>query len=112
MIIDQVEQTDTTLMVTVISTRTEAHCPRCGYASEQVHSLSINEPFMTFPEEVVRCCFVFLFASFSAATNTASAKYSPNGLPIWFNRGEEAAIVSLHRSQPLDFRLLPRSASA
>jgi transposase len=38
MLIDQVEQTDTKLTVTVISTRTEAVCPGCGHPSEHVHS--------------------------------------------------------------------------
>src|SRR5579883_69151 len=38
MLIDRVEQTDTQLTVTVISTSTEATCPGCGYPSEHVHS--------------------------------------------------------------------------
>ncbi len=38
MLIDHVEQTDTQLTVTVVSTKTEAACPGCGHASEHVHS--------------------------------------------------------------------------
>jgi transposase len=38
MLIDHVEQTATSLTVTVISTRTEAVCPGCGHASGHVHS--------------------------------------------------------------------------
>jgi transposase len=38
MLIDRVEQTDSQLTVTVISTRTEAACPGCGCPSEHVHS--------------------------------------------------------------------------
>ena len=38
MLIDRVEQTDSQLTVTVISTRTEATCPGCGCPSEYVHS--------------------------------------------------------------------------
>src|SRR5450755_2627442 len=37
MLIDRVEQTDSQLIVTVISTRNEAVCPGCGYPSEHVH---------------------------------------------------------------------------
>ena len=37
-LIDRVEQTDSQLTVTVISTRTEAACPGCGCPSEHVHS--------------------------------------------------------------------------
>jgi transposase len=37
MLIDQVEQTDTKLTVTIISTRTQAICPDCGHTSESVH---------------------------------------------------------------------------
>ena len=38
MLIDRVEQTDSQLTVTVISTRAEAACPGCGCSSEHVHS--------------------------------------------------------------------------
>ena len=38
MLIDQIEQTDAQLTVTVISTRTEAVCPGCGRPSEHVPS--------------------------------------------------------------------------
>ncbi len=38
MLIDRVEQTDSQLTVTVISTRAEAACPGCGCPSEHVHS--------------------------------------------------------------------------
>jgi transposase len=38
MLIDRVEQTDSQLTVTVISTRTEATCPGCGCPSDHVHS--------------------------------------------------------------------------
>jgi transposase len=38
MLIDQVEQTNSQLIVKVISTRTEAACPGCGCPSEHVHS--------------------------------------------------------------------------
>lgn len=38
MLIDQIEQTDSQLTVTVISTRDEAACPGCGCPSEHVHS--------------------------------------------------------------------------
>jgi transposase len=38
MLIERVEQTDSQLTVTVISTRTEATCPGCGCSSEHVHS--------------------------------------------------------------------------
>ena len=38
MFMEQVEQSDVQLTVTVISTRTEAVCPGCGCPSEHVHS--------------------------------------------------------------------------
>src|SRR6266566_6509819 len=38
MLIDRVEQADSQLTVTVVSTRPEAACPGCGCLSEQVHS--------------------------------------------------------------------------
>ena len=38
LLIEHVEQTDTQLTVTVISTRTDAVCPGCGHASDHVHS--------------------------------------------------------------------------
>lgn len=37
MLIDRVEQSDSQLTVTVLSTRTEAACPECGCPSEHVH---------------------------------------------------------------------------
>jgi len=37
MLIDRVEQTDSQLTVTVISTRTQATCPGCGCPSDAVH---------------------------------------------------------------------------
>ncbi len=37
LLIETVEQTATRLVVTVISTKSEAVCPGCGHASEQVH---------------------------------------------------------------------------
>lgn len=37
LLIDQVEQTDAQLMVTVVSTKAHAACPGCGRLSEQVH---------------------------------------------------------------------------
>jgi hypothetical protein len=38
MLIDRVEQTDSQLTVTVISTRAEGACPGCGCPSKHVHS--------------------------------------------------------------------------
>jgi transposase len=38
MLIDHVEQTDSQLIVIVVSTRTEAVCPGCGHPSEHIHS--------------------------------------------------------------------------
>src|SRR5437588_5065742 len=38
MLIDRIEQTDSQLTVTVISTRADAACPGCGCPSEHVHS--------------------------------------------------------------------------
>jgi hypothetical protein len=38
MLIAKVEQTTTSLTVTVASTRTEAICPGCGHTSEHIHS--------------------------------------------------------------------------
>ena len=37
MFIEQIEQTDTTLTVTALSTKAQASCPDCGHASESVH---------------------------------------------------------------------------
>lgn len=37
MFIEQIEQTDTTLTVTVLSTRATASCPTCGHVSDSIH---------------------------------------------------------------------------
>ena len=57
--ISQVEQTDTKLTVTVISTRTQAACPDCGHASEAVHcqyQRTVHDVACGGQEVVLRLC--------------------------------------------------------
>lgn len=117
MLINQVEQTDTKLTVTVISTRTEAVCPDCGHASEHVHSQyqrTVHDVPSGGRQVVLRLCVRKFFCRDQSCQRKVFAERIPSLVQPWgrcSNRLLEALkVIGLSASAEVSERLTPRLA--
>jgi transposase len=117
MLIDQVEQTNTKLIVIVISTRTEAVCPDCGHASEHVHSRyqrTVHDVPCGGQEVVLRLCVRKFFCRDQRGPRKVFAERIPDLVQPWgrcSNRLlESLKAIGLSASAEVSERLTPRLA--
>ncbi len=117
LLIDQVEQTATSLTVTVVSTRTEAVCPSCGHPSEHIHSQyqrTVRDVPCGGQEVVLRLCVRKFFCLSLCCKRKVFAERLPDLVQPWArcsNRLLEALkAIGLSASAEVSERLTPRLA--
>src|SRR6266536_2988152 len=117
MLIDQVEQTDTKLTVTVISTRTDAVCPDCGHASEYVHcqyQRTVHDVPSGGRQVVLRLCVRKFFCRDQSCQRKVFAERIPDLVQPWGRCShrllESLKAIGLSASAEVSERLAPRLA--
>jgi transposase len=115
MLIDRVQQTDSQLIVTVISTRAEAACPGCGCFSEHVHSQyqrTVNDVPCAGRKVVLRLGVRKFFCLQLCCPRKVFAERFPDLVQPWArvsNRlQEELKAIGLAASAEVSERLAPR----
>ncbi len=115
MLIDRVEQTDSQLTVTVISTRTEATCPGCGCPSEHVHSQyqrTVNDVPCAGRKVVLRLGVRKFFCLQLCCPRKVFAERLPDLVQPWARVSnrllEELKAIGLSASAEVSERLTPR----
>jgi len=117
MLIDQVEQTATSLTVTVISTRTDAVCPDCGHASEYVHcqyQRTVHDVPSGGRQVVLRLCVRKFFCRDQSCQRKVFAERIPDLVQPWGRCShrllESLKAIGLSASAEVSERLAPRLA--
>jgi transposase len=115
MLIDRIEQTDSQLTVTVISTRAEATCPGCGCPSDHVHSQyqrTVNDAPCAGRTVVLRLGVRKFFCLQLCCPRKVFAERLPELVQPWArvsNRlREELKAIGLSASAEVSERLAPR----
>src|SRR2546428_11198965 len=115
MLIDRVEQTDSQLTVTVISTRAEAACRGCGCPSEHIHSQyqrTVNDVPCGGRRVVLRLCVRKFFCSTASCPRKVFAERLPDLVEPWARVSnrllEEVKALGLSASAEVSERLAPR----
>ncbi len=115
MLIDRVEQTDSQLTVTVISTRAEAACPGCGCPSEHVHSQyqrTVNDVPCGGRNVVLRLGVRKFFCLRLSCPRKVFAERLPDLVQPWARVSnrllEELKAIGLSASAEVSERLAPR----
>jgi transposase len=115
LLIDQVEQTASSLTVTVVSTRTEAVCPGCGQASEQVHSRyqrTVHDVPSGGRQVVLRLCVRKFFCRDQSCQRKVFAERLPDLVRPWARVSnrllESLKAIGLSASAQVSERLTPR----
>jgi hypothetical protein len=115
MLMDRVEQIDSQLTVTVISTRSEAACPGCGCSSEHVHSQyqrTVNDVPCGGRNVVLRLGVRKFFCLRLSCPRKVFAERLPDLVQPWArvsNRlREELKAIGLSASAEVSERLAPR----
>ncbi len=115
MLIDRVEQTDSQLTVTVISTRAEATCPGCECPSDHVHSQyqrTVNDVPCGGRNVVLRLSMRKFFCLHLCCPRKVIASRLPDLVQLWAwvsNRLlEELKAIGLAASAEVSERLTPR----
>ncbi len=115
MLIDRVEQTDSQLTVTVISTRAEAACPGCGCPSEHVHSQyqrTVNDVPCGGRNVLLRLCVRKFFCLTATCQRKVFAERLPDLVQPWARVSnrllEELKALGLSASAEVNERLAPR----
>lgn len=117
LLIDQVEQTATSLTVTVVSTRTEAVCPGCGHPSEHIHSQyqrTVRDVPSGGRQVVLRLCVRKFFCLSLSCPRKVFAERLPDLVQPWARCSdrllEALKAIGLSASAEVSERLTPRLA--
>src|SRR5712692_2071374 len=115
MLIDRVEQTDSQLTVTVISTSAEATCPGCGCPSDHVHSQyqrTVNDVPCGGRKVVLRLSVRKFFCLQLCCPRKVFAERLPDLVQPWARVSkrllEELKAIGLAASAEVSERLAPR----
>ena len=115
LLIDQVEQTDAQLTVTVISARSEAACPACGCLSEHVHSQyqrTVKDVPCGGRKVVLQLCVRKFFCLQLCCQRKVFAERLPDLVQPWARVSnrllEEIKAIGLSASAEVSERLAPR----
>src|SRR5215471_11271976 len=115
MFIEQIEQADTTLTVTVLSTKAQASCPDCGHASESVHcqyQRTVHDVPCGGRRVVLRLCVRKFFCRMPTCHRKVFAERLPDLVQPWARVSnrllEELQALGLAASAEVNERLAPR----